>query len=178
MGITRTLMLMMSNFIMLKIPIIIKQIRVTFAAHVGGGGAYHGNPDPHHLDDDDDVDDEQLHHGEDHDYNQTNWGQIKRRVRGFSLHQSRFRVVAVVPCAEVRCNLGDYHNHHHNYHQHHQHYHRQHLLFLNLPPPGRGHQILHTLCTCSIKVGCPRRLLTSLSILYLIDSHKLSSWLD
>ena len=85
----------------MKITIIIKQIRVRLAAHVGGGGAYHGYPDPHHLDDDD----EQLHHGEDHDYNQTNWGQIKHRVRGFSLHQSRFRVVAVVPCAEVRWRL-------------------------------------------------------------------------
>ena len=52
----------------MKITIIIKQIRVRLAAHVGGGGAYHRNPDPHHLDDDD----EQLHHGEDHDYNQTN----------------------------------------------------------------------------------------------------------
>ena len=69
MGITRTLMLMMSNFIMLKIPIIIKQIRVTLAANVGEGGAYNGNH--HHLDDDD-VDDEQPHPGEDHDYNQTN----------------------------------------------------------------------------------------------------------
>ena len=98
---TMMMMLMMSNIIMVKITITIKQIRVTLAAHVGGGGAYHGNPDPHHLDDDD----EQLHHGEDHDYNQTNWGQIKRRVRGFSLHQSRFRVVAVVPCAEVRWRL-------------------------------------------------------------------------
>ena len=116
-NITLIMMLMMSNFIMVKITIAIKQNGVTLAAHMGGGGAYHGNPDPHHLDDDDDDDDdEQLHLGEDHDYNQTNWGQIKRRVRGFSLHQSRFRVVAVVPCAEVRCNLGDYHNHHHNYH--------------------------------------------------------------
>ena len=100
-NITLIMMLMMSNFIMVKITIAIKQNGVTLAAHMGGGGAYHGNPDPHHLDDDD----EQLHHGEDHDYNQTNWGQIKRRVRGFSLHQSRFRVVAVVPCAELRWRL-------------------------------------------------------------------------
>ena len=73
MGITITLimMLMMSNFIMVKITIAIKQNGVTLAAHMGGGGAYHGNPDPHHLDDDDDVDDEQPHPGEDHDYNQT-----------------------------------------------------------------------------------------------------------
>ena len=95
------MMLMMSNIMMVKITITIKHIRVTLAAHVGGGGAYHGNPDPHHLDDDD----EQPHPGEDHYYNQTNWGQIKHRVRGFSLHQSRFRVVAVVPCAELRWRL-------------------------------------------------------------------------
>ena len=69
MGITITLMmmmLMMSNLILVKITIIIKQIRVRLAAHVGGGGAYHGYPAPYHLDDDD----EQLHPGEDHDYNQ------------------------------------------------------------------------------------------------------------
>ena len=43
MGITRTLMmmmmmLMMSNLILVKITIIIKHIRVTLAAHVGGWG--------------------------------------------------------------------------------------------------------------------------------------------
>ena len=32
------MMVMMSNLIMLKIPIIIKQIRVTLAANVGGWG--------------------------------------------------------------------------------------------------------------------------------------------
>ena len=63
------MMLMMSNLITVKITITIKQIRVTFAAHLSGWGAYHGNH--RHLDDDD-VDNEQLHHGEDHDYNQTN----------------------------------------------------------------------------------------------------------